>query len=561
MLRVPLLCLAIFAAAWLEFTVFPGHTYLEGDTQLYVPMLERMAAPGLLSRDLVATNGSLSLTAYDEATLLIHEGARQPLRRALLAQEFVCRLAALLGLFLLARATGLSHLFAFLIAAVISLGASLAGPAVLLTNPEPLPGAFAFSLALLAMGLLTQELALLAAIAGGLAFLYDPALAAPFWFVLAIAFAFDAKIRKRVRPMLPVFLIFILLLANLAQLQPGTAAQPLLARLSPNLVLFQHAHAPQLYVHLWPKGEVFQILALFVFGVWAAARCWPLLSSFFRWLLLGTSICGILSIPVSYLLIDQAHFSWAARVQPTRTLLFAAAGSALLFGLAGMRAMLRRSPAESAAWFFLLFSLPMSHGVFDFLRVTDASHLTEFGLALALAALLTALLLRFAGSDSMRFVTLAVPLVAAFALANTPQLRPKPIPMRASITEMAAWADSSTWGSSIFLFPDAGRKAYPSVFRAQSRHGLWVDWNTSRGVTFSDAAAARWQERWRDSMQGGFSTEHLEKLLPLPIDYYVLRTQDQLAGTRHAFQNRDFVVYDAEDLRNAPKPLRLAAAP
>ncbi len=70
MLRVPLLCLAIFAAAWLEFKVFPGHSYLEGDTQIYLPMLERMDAPGLLSRDLVATSPTLSLTAYDEATLL-----------------------------------------------------------------------------------------------------------------------------------------------------------------------------------------------------------------------------------------------------------------------------------------------------------------------------------------------------------------------------------------------------------------------------------------------------------------------------------------------------------
>ncbi len=38
--------------------------------------------------------------------------------------------------------------------------------------------------------------------------------------------------------MLPVFLIFALLLANLAQLQPGTAAQPLMTRISASLSLF-----------------------------------------------------------------------------------------------------------------------------------------------------------------------------------------------------------------------------------------------------------------------------------------------------------------------------------
>jgi hypothetical protein len=61
MLRLALLSLAIFAAAWLEFTAFPGHSYLEADTQIYLPMLERVDAPGLLARDLVATNPTLSL--------------------------------------------------------------------------------------------------------------------------------------------------------------------------------------------------------------------------------------------------------------------------------------------------------------------------------------------------------------------------------------------------------------------------------------------------------------------------------------------------------------------
>src|ERR1700722_7463473 len=209
MSRVPLLCLAILAAAWLEFTVFPGHSYLEGETQLYLPMLERMDAPGLLSRDLVATNPTLSLTAYDEAPLLIHEAGRQPFRRALLGQQFAFRLAALVGVFLLARATGLSHLFAFVVAAIVNLGATLVGPAVFLSDREPLPGPFASALTLLAMGLLTQENPLLAGVMGGVALLYDPILTAPFWCALLLAFWLDAGMRRLVRPVWPIFLVFV----------------------------------------------------------------------------------------------------------------------------------------------------------------------------------------------------------------------------------------------------------------------------------------------------------------------------------------------------------------
>jgi hypothetical protein len=430
---------------------------------------------------------------------------------------------------------------------------------LLLTDREPLPGAFAFSLLLLAMGLLVQKFPLLASVSAGIAFLYDPLLSAPFWGIVFLSFAVDKKMRPQVRPMLPVFLIFALLLANLAQLQPGASADPLFAKVSEHLSAFQRTYVPQLYVSSWPAGDLFQILAMIVLAVWAAARCWPLLSNSFRWVVLGGGLCGFVSIPISYLAVDEGHLAWAARLQPTRTLLFSLAAAALLFGLAGMRAMLRRSFGEAFAWFLLLFALLLSQGIFDLLRLNRPNRVAPFALAFALAALFTWLLLQFAAGP-VRFVALAVPVLAALSMAYTPSLRPDPIPWPSSIAQLASWADTSTWGSSIFLFPDAGHSAYPSVFRAESRHGLWVDWNSARGVAFSEAAADRWQQRWNTTMNGGFSTIALQGMLPLPIDYYVLRMKNRLQGPRHVFADSEFVVYDAEDLRNAPKPLQMQAA-
>jgi hypothetical protein len=260
-------------------------------------------------------------------------------------------------------------------------------------------------------------------------------------------------------------------------------------------------------------------------------------------------------MPVSYLLLDVGHFAWAARLQPARMLLFTVASSALLFGLAGMRAILLRSGWEALGWFSLLFVLPVSSGLFDFLRAPNSRQFGQFAVAFALAALLTGLLLRFA-FGSARFLTLAAPALASLALTQVPGLRPPPIPFRESIDKMAEWADGGTWGSSIFLFADAERAGYPSVFRAESRHGLWADWKSAQGVAFSETAAARWQERWDQTMTNGFSPERLKSFLALPIDYYVLRRQNQLANAPSVFMNRDFVVYDALDLRNASKPLR-----
>jgi hypothetical protein len=555
MLRVALLCLAIFAAAWLEFQVFPGHSYLEGDTQLYLPMLERVDSPGLLSRDLVATNPTLALTAYDEVTLLLHEAARQPFRRSLLSQQFVFRIAALLGVFLLARATGLSHLFALIVASIVNLGAWLAGPAVCLTDREPLPGPFAFALTLLAMGLLANEKPLLAGVAGGIAFLYDPILALPFWAVSLVAFCFDPDLRRLVRPTLPIFLVFLLLLANLAQLQPGASGDPAFAHIPAQLATFQHTYTPYLYVGSWPTGEFVQFLALCAFAAWAASRSWELLGKCFRWLVLGTAICGMLATAMSYLLIDRNYFTWAARLQPARALLFTVSAAALLFGLAGMRAILRRHSWEALGWFLLLFTLPARVGVVDFFPIATSERVSRFAMAAALAALLTSLLIGFA-SGPARLITLAAPALACLALAHIRGLQPSPIPYRDSLAGLAAWAEADTWGSSVFLFPDAGKAAWPGVFRAQSRHALWADWKSAKGVAYSEIAAATWQKQWQQTMQNSYSTPRLEEMLALPVDYYVLKTRNQLTGQRPVFSNRDFLVYDAQDLRNAPKPLR-----
>jgi chloramphenicol O-acetyltransferase len=38
-------------------------------------------------------------------------------------------------------------------------------------------------------------------------------------------------------------------------------------------------------------------------------------------------------------------------------------------------------------------------------------------------------------------------------------------------------------------------------------------------------------------------------MLPLPIDYYVVKSAHRMPGIRTAFQNQEFYVYDAQDLK------------
>ena len=221
MRRALVVALGIAAITWLEFQFFPGHTYLQGDTQIFLPILERLAAPGYLSRDLVATHPHVTYTIYDELTLFLHQVAAVSFETALTVQQVFCRGAGVLGVFLLVLAAGLGDLSALLLAALVNLGAALKGPQVLLIDLEPTPHAFAFGLVLLAIGLLAREKPLLAGLMGGLALLYHVPTAAPFWTVLLIAFIFERRLRMLLRPTLSILVVFALLLANLAQLQPG----------------------------------------------------------------------------------------------------------------------------------------------------------------------------------------------------------------------------------------------------------------------------------------------------------------------------------------------------
>jgi hypothetical protein len=544
MRRLLWLCLALAAIGWLEFEIFPGHTYLHSATQIYLPMLERMDSPGYLSRDLVATNPNVSYTIYDEVTLFLHREARLDFQRALEDQQFVFRLAGLIGVFLLARATGLNDAFSLLIAALVNWGATLPGPAVYTVDTEPVPMAFACGATLLAAGLLATAKPLLGGLAGAVALLYDPIIATPFWAIVVLAFFFDRQCRKMLRPVLPILLVSVLLLANLAQLQPQMAAdQSLFGRLSARAAELQQFRTPYAWFSPW-RHDVWQYLTLAVFGTWAAARIWPLLNRQTRWLLAGMGLAGIVSVFCSYVLVDGARWAIAAALQPSRMLVFTVLFTSFACALAALESVERRRHWEALGWFAVVTVLPLNARIFDFLRIFEPSHLVPFALCLVLAALLTWT------ARSKRLLPIAfLAAIPALALAiRGGRLSPSD-ESRKSVIELAAWAEQNTWGGSLFLFPDAGRELYPGVFRARSRRALWVDWKSGMLAASFQPVALEWFNRWQGSMEGGFSRGRLQGLLPLPIDYYVVKSAHRLPGMPTAFRNQEFYVYDAQDLK------------
>jgi hypothetical protein len=240
--------------------------------------------------------------------------------------------------------------------------------------------------------------------------------------------------------------------------------------------------------------------------------------------------------------------------------LFTMVIASLACSVAGIRAALQRKNCEAALWFVLVFALPLNVRPLDLLRVNNLKNLIQLALCITLAGLLAACLSQF-GSKTLRPIVLVVP-VLAIALAPTissvqhyRKIDQKPI------DEIADWAEKNTWGSSMFLFPDAGRALYPGIFRAESRRPVWVDWNSGSLGNYFESFAKEWWERWQQTMEGPFSSQRLEGMLLLPVDYYVLKRENHLADVKPVFGNAEFVVYDSGDLRRLTTPLHLARSP
>lgn len=560
MRRALLRLLGVAVFTWLEFAVFPGHTYLRGGTQLSVPMIERLANPGFLSRDLVATHPTLEYTAYDEVTLFLNQVTGLSLEKSLFAQQIVCRGAGILGVLLLALSAGMTESLALLIAAAVYLGATLAGPHLMLVDLEPVPSALAWGLIVLAIGLLAREKPLLSGLAGGVALIYQPVIAAPFWLLLIVALIVDRRLRRLLRPAMTVLAVFLLLLANLAQLQPGIAEQQtIFDRIPAPYVALQQFRTPYEYVSLWTAGQFWSYLAIWIAGLWAVARIWPVLNRQARWLLLAVSAAGVLAIPLSYVLLDRWLWSIIPHIQPAQWLIYTICFSSVACWIAGIRAAQQTRFSESALWLVIPVFITLHAEVLDLLRPVSAGALEEFGLAI-LFVCASALLLAQIAQKRARVLALAIPLLAMVLLAFNPWAKAR-VSSEQQVTMLADWVKINTWGSSMFLFPDLNRSGDPGLFRGRSERALWVDWNSGALVPCFQSFAASWWERWHNTMQQGYSPERLQGDLALPIDYYVLTRANRLFGIKPVFANEEFLVYDANDLRNASGPLRTAAAP
>jgi hypothetical protein len=355
---------SILALTLLGFFKFPGHTYLQSDTQIYVPMLEHFWDPAVLQHDFMVQRPHMAFTIYDEATLALRRLTGLGLEGVLTAQQLLFRALGLLGVFLIAGSLKLGTRMSLLVAGIYGLGAAIGGPTVLTIEFEPVPRGFALPLLLLAAGLLAHGRDLAAGVAASLAFLYHPSTTLAFWavyFGLACWPAGFAAMRRRVLGLVPL-LIAVLLLLLASRHQTGVTESPVfLVRLAPWWEQLLRMRATYVWVSLWFPRWFWHYAFLWLVALVAYWRLRRDVSPDLRPFLIGLPLLGALSVPASYLMLEVGKLALAPQLQVARNVLFVALIAGILASAAGIKAAQAGRQAEGVLWFVAAFALPPVH--------------------------------------------------------------------------------------------------------------------------------------------------------------------------------------------------------
>jgi len=509
---------ALVALTVAGFLFFPGHTYLHSDTQVYIPILERLWDGSVFGKDMVAQRPHVSYSIYDETALLLRritgaDGFRGPLY----AQQLLFRALGLLGVYLTGRSLCFSIRLALLLASVYGLGGTIGGPSVLIHEYEPIPRGYAGGLVVFAVGLISSGRMVWGAAALGLAILYHPPTTYP---AVLVLFAWAAW-KRDFRWLWPVAAAVAAALV-LSKLQSGeTEPQQFFGTIDAELAKLQQLRGRYNWLSLWDATWIrhIQMMALVcAAALWRLCPPQPL-----RWIWAGLPLVGLLSMPAAYLLLDIGMWQFMPQFQPLRAVLFVTLTAGLACAACGIRAGMKGRMLESAVWFYIAFAIPAQSDVLQLLlpdwRVAD----------IRMRALVTASLAALAALASAWESSRRTPAIACWVavLALPFYLIPGPGKVRnyrdqdqPESRELAAWARANTPKDAVFQFPDAGQELYPGFFRAYSLRSLYVDYKGGGQVNLLRRFAMEWWDRWQKAAAKGKDPAYFGAL---GIDYLVYK--------------------------------------
>ena len=535
-MAIALSLLALALATALGYLYFPGHVYLQQDTQIWLPVLAHAADPTLFRQELIVTGAHIRLTIFDDVTLGLVRWFGLSMETALVGQQVVFRFLALCGVWLLARASGLSHLASVLAAVICNMGAVIIGPAVLTVEYEPVPRGFAFGLTLFALGLMAQGRHLLSGVALGWAFAYH---APAVWPVLLVAgwVFWRGKQRRDSWLMAIGFLGPLVVFACTVLFSVAGPMNPLFATLAPHHAELQRLRASYNWISLWgnASGWLRQYLTLAVvaaIAVWRVGKALPIAPYF-----VALPAIGLLSVPLSYLLLEGARLSLLPQVQIMRSLIFTLMIAVILMVIAGLRAAAAGRWWEAPMWLAPALFIAMA-------PVWTGKPVTVYLIAVALA-LGTALAVQMERPHRrVAFACCGFVFAACFfAPQNLASVRNYGQLGDPDLDGLATWARAHTAKDDVFLFRDIGVRNEPGLFRARALRAVYVDWKGGGQVNYYAFYAEEWWCRWQRFMKPPFNAGEIPDLRAAGVRYLVFRRPPPGLELEAVFANREYTVY------------------
>jgi hypothetical protein len=345
-------------------------------------------------------------------------------------------------------------------------------------------------------------------------------------------YLFRAVARRKFQAFIPLGAACIVL-AMAAHFQEGaTEAQLFFSRISPQIERLQRLRGPYAWISEWWRDWLPYYLGLYVASLAAYARLRERAPRGLRCFLIGFPLVGILSVPLSYVLLEKMKWGLLPQAQPLRALLFVTVIAEFSAAAAGIVAAQARRYFEAAAWFLLVYLVPLN---------TSQT-------AVPTAALLAAGASFAAWSDARKFrwsaVTMAGVAIAGFFLLPTlGRMHAYPQMHTPELAQLSGWARASTPPDAVFLFADAGKQLQPGIFRAEALRAVYVDWKGGGQINYFADLGEQWWTRWQQVLATPFDARNVARYRELGIDYVVLSPRNRLADRAPVFENGAYVVY------------------
>jgi hypothetical protein len=539
-MKPTLVAAAVVALAFLSFFYFPGHTWLQQDSQIYTPILEHLRDPSLLRNDVLVQRPHVSFTLYDEVALGLRALTGLGFREVLGALQILTRIFGVWGLYLMATAAGLAPRRALLVAAIVALGAMIVGPQVLTFEYEPTPRAFVVPMLMCAVGLAAHGRYLGAGAAASVGLLMHPPTVYPFcavYFVLALWPAKPEVMKRRLLGLL-CLLGGVLLLWIASRNQSGEAeTQVFFSLLTPLQEKLQRLRTSYVWISVWGPGlwlHYALVCAALGAAYWRIRERLPLA---LRAFMIGLPVTGLLSMPLSWLLLERMGWALMPQFQPMRAVLFIVLVMQFAAAVAAVLAAEKSRYAEAFVWLAIAFWMPLSS------RFDQWPGGARVAVLVGLSALGCAALW-LAKRGGARDAALAVAGLAGFfaiphlaGVVNYPNLH------NPALLQLSDWARVSTPVDSVFLFADSGRSLDPGVFRSEALRAVYVDWKGGGQVNYLKELGEQWWDRWQQVGAGAYRKMEMAQYRALGVQYVVLQPKNRLPGRTPDFENARYAAY------------------